>query len=227
MTGAAISGAYYLDNAIKVPNISNTMSLSIGFSLADGTTSILIPRGTVLPASFSTETTTFKDNQRNVGFDIIEGERKMAADNIKLGDVCVQGIQRAPRGVPKIIITMDINEDGLLVVTAHDAATGAQITTRINSQNMLSREEIRRMIAEAEANKQADRYARKQAETRAKLIFYIKELETKGADIKDRAFKGGLDKYNKWISEHPSAQPSEYTKMYNFAVKELGSYIKQ
>lgn len=228
MLGAALQGAISKgDKSIKPVKIKNTSVLSIGFSLADGTTNVLIPRGTAIPCSFSTMTTTFKDNQRNVTFDIIEGERKMAQDNIKLGNVCVHGIEKAPRGVPKIEIKMGINEEGILVVKARDKATGATIKTRMTSKTNLSKDQVKKMLAVAELNKQKDKYRREQAEAQSKLKFYIIEMENKGRDIKDKEFLDLIDKYYYWLDENDDVKPSEYTEMYKKAKYELGTYFKK
>lgn len=229
--GAAMQGAILKGNnssSLLNIEIKNTTPLSLGFSLADGTTSVLIPRGTVIPVKLSTETTTFKDNQMNVGFDIVEGERKIAADNIKLGDVCVEGIEQAPRGVPKILITMEINEDGILVVTANDKKTGAKITTTIQNSGNLSKSEVENLIKEAEANKQLDDMRKKKAESKSKLQFFIdrvlnaskqleKEMTEKLAPI--------IKEYSTWLSEHQDEETTTYLSKLMDAKQEIQKII--
>lgn len=228
LAGAAIQGAIASGqhDEIHALTIKNTLGLSLGFSLADGTTQFLIPRGTVLPTSASIETTTFKDNQRNVGFDVVEGERKIAKDNIKLGECMVRDIQKAKRGVPKIIVKMIIDEDGLLIVKAHDKGTGAKIKTTLTSSNKLSEEEVKKMLAEAEMNKQEDAYRSQQAETKSKLLFYLKEMENRGKDLKDQEFHAALDKYYDWLDNNDDAKPSEYTEKYKEAKREIYPYVQ-
>ena len=137
------------ENSVSLPSIDvkDSLPMSLGISLANGTTSTMIPAGTPLPCSYSVITTTFKDNQKNVGFSIVEGESTLASENIKLGDVCVTGIEKAPKGVPKIKVEFVVNEDGLLVVTATDQATGAEIRTKIQNKMNLSQQEMEEMAA--------------------------------------------------------------------------------
>ena len=145
--GASIQAALIRgDTNIKSIKIKSTVIFSIGISLTNGTTCIIIPCGKTIPYSYSTMTTTFKDNQRNVTFDIVEGERTMAEDNIKIGNVCVKGIENAPRGVPNIEIKMRIDEEGILIVEAQDKKTGADMNTRIKSNLNLRNNELKKMI---------------------------------------------------------------------------------
>jgi molecular chaperone DnaK (HSP70) len=186
VVGAAMEGAIRKQvSSNKLPRfqVKLTTPLSLGLSLADGTCLVLIPRGTVLPATKSTTTTTSRDDQRNVGFDVVEGERKMAKDNVRLGSVVVDGIQQALRGVPRIEVTMEINEDGILVVTAVDLRTGALITATIESGSNLSKHDIIAMMAEAEAYKLEDNRVHKRTQWRTRLHSYVDSLLQK--DIPD------------------------------------------
>jgi molecular chaperone DnaK (HSP70) len=144
--GAVLAGIHSIPVAVKI-----TTPHSLGISLADGSTKVLIPRGTVLPCKHTTKSTTSKDNQKNVGFDVVEGEEARAAKNVKLGNIAVIGIENAPKGVPKIQVTMEINEDGLLVVGAIDLKTGAEITATLQSGANLSKAELDGLAAKQTA----------------------------------------------------------------------------
>jgi molecular chaperone DnaK len=227
--GAAMEGARLKDiakNRLPKVNIRQTTSLSIGFSVADGTGVVLIPRGSILPAKKCTLTTTSRDNQRNVGFEVLEGERKMAKDNVKLGTLIVDGIQQAPRGVPKIEITMEINEDGILVVTALDTKTGAVITTTIESASNLSRSDIHKMIADAEAHKADDNRILKRTQWRTRLGSYVDGLLQK--EINDEEQRALLAKnvavWKKWNADHQNELVADaYIRQY-FEIRKV---IKQ
>ena len=229
VNGAALQGAILkaddeTNELFPHVKVENSTPLSLGFSLVDGTVSILIPRGTVIPCVFSTITTTFKDNQRNVGFDIIEGERRLAKDNIKLGDVCVEGIEKAPKGVPKIRVEFIVNEDGILVVTATDQKTGAVIQTTIESRSNLSNDQIQRIVAEAEAHKAEDEKTRRSSEWRSRLHFYIDRARKQANELP----KGGKEKAleavqltEAWLKEHQSEEIADpYINKY-FSLKKI------
>jgi molecular chaperone DnaK (HSP70) len=228
--GAAMEGAILKGGSgslLPKLKVRLTTPLSLGFSLADGTCSILIPRGSILPAKKCTTTTTSRDNQRNVGFDVVEGERAMVNDNVKLGNVVVHGIERASRGVPKIQITMEINEDGILVVTAIDTKTGAAITATIQSGSNLSREEIARMIAEAHANKAEDDRLHKRTEWRTRLTSYVNRLSQR--EISDERAREELlervSEWKEWNDEHANEEAADAFIQQYFAVRKAAKQI--
>lgn len=224
VVGAAMQGAIMKGNNTGVLSgveMRNNTSLSLGISLANGANNIIIPRGTNLPAKLSTLSTTSRDNQTNVGFDVVEGERPMAADNIKLGHVMIEGIQIAKRGVPRIEITMEINEDGILIVSGKDLTTGAAVTAKIENKGNLSPEDIDRMIAEAEAMKAEDQRKCSIAESRTDLQFYIERTER---NLNDPEKTGKMSPENKskclkqietaklWLEAHTDDDPEVYDK---------------
>jgi molecular chaperone DnaK (HSP70) len=221
--GAAMKAAMLTSNSDSIqPAIKLTTHLSLGLSLADGTCLVLIPRGSAIPATKCTITTTSRDNQRNVGFDVVEGERSMAKDNAKLGVVCVSGIERAPRGVPQIRVSMQINEDGILTVTATDLKTGALITSTIKSQNNLSKDEISKMIAEAEAHKIEDDKAHKLAQWKTRLTGYVDSLSHLPVDESTRgAFSADIENWKRWNSEHANEKDLEIIIRQFFNVRQV------
>ena len=231
--GAAIQGAMMKGNKAGKLNglqVRNSTPLSFGISLANGTNNIIIPRGSAIPAKFSTPATTVKDGQRNVGFDVVEGERPIAADCIKLGHVTVEGIQIAKRGVPKLEVTMEINEDGMLVVTGKDLKTGAAMTVRITNSANLSEEEIEKLLEESEAKKEEDKQKRRMVEAKMqykyllergeKLLRESRKITTLPPNqVQELRRKVTTEKL--WIEAHESEDPPVYKKRYEELKAEL------
>jgi molecular chaperone DnaK (HSP70) len=222
--GSALEGAILTEiSSPLIPKLTIrlTTPLSIGFSLADGTRSILIPRGSIIPFTSSATTTTSRDNQSNVGFDVVEGERTMAKDNVKLGNVVVRGIQQAPRGVPKINVTMTINTDGILVVEAVDVITGSTITATIQSNSNLSKDEVTDMVAEARAHKAEDDRLQKRSLWRARLVSYVDNLalmKVPEGPARDEFYQR-IEEWHKWNADNSNAEAAaEYINQY-FAVR--------
>jgi molecular chaperone DnaK (HSP70) len=221
LLGAILEARIVKGEPIEPPvEIRTTTALSLGFSLADGTCSVLIPRGTQLPATYSRMTTTAKDNQRNIAFDITEGERAMAKDNVKLGTVHVAGIERAPRGVPQIRIDMEVNADGILTVTATDLKTGALFRTTIQSRSNLSRSEIAAMVADGEANRAEDERMQKLALWKGRLVAYVDSIAgteaSAGAD-----FLAQVQEWRSWNAEHADEQLLETVVLQYLKVREV------
>jgi molecular chaperone DnaK (HSP70) len=225
--GSALEGAILTGISISKLNIRLTTPLSIGFSLADGTRSILIPRGSIIPFRKSATTTTSRDNQRNVGFDVVEGERTMAKDNLKLGNVVVHGIQQAPRGVPKIEVTMSINTDGILVVEAVDIITGSAITATIQSSSNLSKDEVMGMVAEARAHKAEDERLQKRAQWQARLTAYVDNLSR--MKVTDRPIRTELrqrvEEWKKWNVDNQNAEAAAHYINQYFAVRKVAKQL--
>lgn len=221
--GVAMQGAILKGN-LEGFSITGTVALSLGVSSVNGTVTIIIPRGTKLPATMTTTATTSKDNQKNVGFDICEGERPMASDNIKLGHVTIAGIQQAPRGIPKIEITMTINENGILVVTGKDLTTNATVTTTVENKGNLKTEEIEKMLQQAEKEKQNDLLIKKRIEVKSELSFFIERAEKAISNPKRISklskeniakFKSLVYECKNWVESNPDEAPSIYQKKYN------------
>jgi molecular chaperone DnaK len=147
----------------------------------------------------------------------------MAKENVKLGSVVVHGIERAPRGVPKIEITMEINEDGILVVTAVDKTTGVVITATIQSGSTLSKEEISGMIAEARAHRAEDERLQKRSEWRTRLISYVDRLaqrEFPDDAIRDEMMPKVVE-WQKWNEEHADEESADPFIQQYFAIRNI------
>jgi molecular chaperone DnaK len=163
--GAAIQ-AGVIAGELKDILLLDVTPLTLGIETLGGIFTPLIPRNTTIPTRRSQIFTTASDFQTAVTIHVLQGERPMAADNVSLGRFDLVGIPPAPRGVPQIEVTFDIDANGILKVTARDLATGKEQAIRITAPTKLSREEIERMIREAEQFAEQDRRRREEAELR-------------------------------------------------------------
>jgi molecular chaperone DnaK len=159
--GAAVQGAV-LTGEVKDLLLLDVTPLSLGIETLGGVMTTLIPRNTTIPTKKGERFTTAADNQPSVEVHVLQGERPMARDNRTLGRFHLDGIPPAPRGVPQIEVTFDIDANGILNVSAKDTATGKQQHIAITSSSGLTKDEIDRMMKEAEANA-ADDARHKQA----------------------------------------------------------------
>ncbi len=184
--GAAIQGAV-LAGEMKDILLLDVTPLSLGVETLGGVMTVLIPRGTTIPVRKTEIFTTAEDNQTAVDIHVLQGERPMARDNISLGRFRLEGIPPAPRGVPQIEVTFDIDADGILKVTARDRATGKEQQITITATTNLTEEEIQRMIREAQAHAEEDRRRKEIAEARNALDAVVyqanKFLQEHGAKI--------------------------------------------
>ncbi len=161
--GAAIQ-AGVLAGEVRDVVLLDVTPLSLGIETLGGVMTVLIPRNTTIPTRKSETFTTAEDGQTQVEIHVLQGERPMARDNRTLGRFILDGIPPAPRGVPKIEVTFDIDANGILAVSAKDLATGREQSIRITGTSTLTREEVERMIREAEAHAEEDRRKREEAE---------------------------------------------------------------
>lgn len=159
--GAAIQGAV-LTGEVKDVLLLDVTPLSLGIETLGGVCTKLIEANTTIPTKKSETFSTAADNQPSVEIHILQGERPMAKDNRTLGRFILDGIPPAPRGVPQVEVTFDIDANGILHVTAKDKATNKSQNIRIEAKSGLSEEEIKRMKREAEANAEADKKAKEE-----------------------------------------------------------------
>ena len=174
--GAAIQGGV-LAGDVKDILLLDVTPLSLGIETEGGISTTVIARNTTIPVSKSQIFSTAVDNQPEVDVHVVQGERKMARDNKSLGVFKLGGIEPAPRGVPQIQITFNIDANGILNVTAKDLKTNKENTITINDASGLKQEEIDRMIKEAEENREKDEKEKEEAETRYRAESLINSFE--------------------------------------------------
>lgn len=163
--GAAIQGGV-LGGEVKDILLLDVTPLTLSIETLGGVATPLIERNTTIPVRRTQIFSTATDNQTQVQIHVVQGERPMAADNKSLAYFILDGIPPAPRGVPQIEVTFDINADGILHVSARDRATGREQSMQVVPSSGLSSEEVERMVRDAEAHREEDRRKKEWAETR-------------------------------------------------------------
>jgi molecular chaperone DnaK len=163
--GAALQ-AGVLSGSVKDVLLLDVTPLTLGVETLGGVMTPIIERNTTIPIKKSQIFSTAEDNQSAVTIHVLQGERPMAADNISLGHFNLEGLPPAPRGMPQIEVTFDIDANGILNVSARDQATGKAQAIKITASTNLSKEEIDRMVRQAEINKAADQRRKELIEAR-------------------------------------------------------------
>ncbi|MDA9933937.1 molecular chaperone DnaK [Candidatus Pelagibacter sp.] len=186
--GAAIQ-AGVLQGDVKDVLLLDVTPLSLGIETLGGVSTKLIEKNTTIPTKKSQVFSTAEDNQPAVSIRVLQGEREMATDNKMLGNFELVGIAPAPRGVPQIEVTFDIDANGIVSVSAKDKGTGKEQKIQIQASGGLSEEEIEKMVKEAEANKEEDKKKRDSVDTRNQADTLIhsteKNLKEHGSKITD------------------------------------------
>ena len=198
--GAAIQGGVLVGDVSDIVLLDVT-PLSLGLETLGGVFTVLIPRNTTIPTSKSQVFSTAADNQPAVDIHVLQGERSMAADNKTLGRFQLANIPPAPRGVPQIEVTFDIDANGIVNVRAKDLGTNKEQSITITASTNLSDDEIDKMVKEAEANKEADSKRKEEADTRNDAEQMIFATEKAIKDLGDKVDKKEKEKAEEQIKE--------------------------
>ncbi|MEA2020441.1 MAG: molecular chaperone DnaK [Patescibacteria group bacterium] len=222
--GAAVQ-AGVLKGDVEDVVLLDVTPLTLGIETLGGVTTPMIERNTTIPTSASKTFSTAADNQTSVDIHVLQGEREMAADNKSLGRFILDGIPPAPRGVPQIEVTFDINADGIVEVSAKDKGTGKEQSIKVKGATGLTEDEVEKMKQEAEAHAEEDKKKREKAEARnqADNVAYTAEqaLEKAGDEVDDETkekIKGMVEELRGMLD---SASPEELKSKSEALSKEL------
>lgn len=200
--GAAIQGAILSgDSTVKDILLLDVTPLSLGIETLGGVFTKLIERNTTIPAKKSQIFSTASENQTAVSIMVYQGEREMAAHNRLLGKFDLIGIPPAPRGIPQIEVTFDIDANGIIKVSAKDLGTGKEQQVRIESSSGLSEQEIQKMVKDAEANSARDKEEREKIDTKNQADQLIYQTEKTLGEIGDKIPSEEKDKIRSAIND--------------------------
>lgn len=215
--GAAVQ-AGVLAGDVKDLLLLDVTPLSLGIETLGGVTTVLIPRNTTIPTRKSEVFSTAADNQTSVEVHVLQGERPMARDNRTLAQFRLIGIPPAPRGVPQIEVTFDIDANGIVNVSAKDLGTGREQKITITASSGLAKDEIDRMVRDAESNAATDQQRREQIESKNRLDSLVYQTEKALSENRDKVDAATISEIEAALSESKSkletASLSELNSLY-------------
>jgi molecular chaperone DnaK len=206
--GAAVQGGV-LRGDVKDILLLDVTPLSLGIETMGGVNTVLIARNTTIPAKNAMIFSTAEDNQSAVDIQVYQGERQFARDNRLLGSFRLEGIERAPRGVPQIEVAFDIDANGILKVTATDKKTGQEKDITITSSSGLSDADIDRMVQEAEANAEEDKRKREVIDARNELDSQVYSIDKMLNENKDKLPEEVVQKLEDALASAQEAKDSD------------------
>lgn len=218
--GAAIQGGVLMGD-VKDVLLLDVTPLSLGIETLGGVFTKIIERNTTIPVKKSQVFSTAVDNQPAVTINVLQGERAKAADNHKLGEFNLEGIPAAPRGIPQIEVTFDIDANGIVHVSAKDLGTGKENTVTISGSTNLSADEIERMKKDAEANEAEDKKFKELIETRNKADMLISSTEKSIKDYADKVTEDEKKAIEAAIEELKSVKDGEDKAAIEAAIEKL------
>ncbi|MBR2438687.1 MAG: molecular chaperone DnaK [Lentisphaeria bacterium] len=232
--GAAIQGGVLSGDTNQDVVLLDVTPLSLGIETLGGVTTRLIERNTTIPTKKSEVFSTAADNQPSVDIHVLQGERNMAADNKSIGRFRLDGIAPAPRGVPQIEVTFDIDANGIISVSAKDLGTGKEQKITITANSGLSEDEIKKMVDDAKAHEAEDKAAKDKIETknRADSMVYqtekqIKELEDKLSANAKSDLEAAIAKLKKDIENNDTEAMKASMKALEEKLMQYGQEIYQ
>src|SRR5881628_3123300 len=222
--GAAIQGGV-LAGEVKDVLLLDVTPLSLGIETLGGVTTVLIPRNTTIPTKKSEVFSTAEDNQTTVEIHVLQGERQMAQDNRTIGKFQLTGIPPAPRGVPQVEVTFDIDANGILHVSAKDKATGKEQKIRIEASSGLADRDIDKMVKDAEAHAAEDKRRRDVIEQRNRLDNMVYQVTKESKDWVEKLEPGLKSRLDAAIQSAQSAVRSGNADEISKALEELQRHI--